>query len=307
MRLLIPRIVFGVERDGEFPRVDPAEARRRLERQITRLGEFIRQVWTAAAQRRNVRRTGAYLRGINEEGRITMEFESDGDVNMSGSVEVFNTAEHAHIVEDGHSAYHLPSVIDWSKGKIKRSKAGVRYMHVPFTHSAHASPERAAAQGLTTATIKSMMPPEVYNRAKRLAPTRQMRIGPQYGPDGQYKQADGYHGGGQALRVGAGPNMRRDSKTGALYQSQRGEYKVPGSGTNPAWATPKYEGLRRAKTRSGSRYYTIRTMTEDSQGWHIPAMAGKHVARDVATFLRSGPGRQVIEDRILGALQGGAS
>ena len=127
-------------------------------------GQWVRGTWTRVAQGLDVRATGAYIRGIQDEGRVEVVSETldetDGRSQLEIVVAVTNTAPHASLVEEGHSAFHLPDKIDWARmaGRIKRTKDGRPYIHIPFRHRAYAGAEERAAGGYTTATIRAMMP-----------------------------------------------------------------------------------------------------------------------------------------------------
>lgn len=303
---------FGVVVKGDMPAPDLAKARIALEREMRAVGTLIQQTWVAVAQRRQVSRTGAYIAAITRDGSITISMMGD-EHRLTGEVTVTNDAPHARIVEEGHGAFHLPDRINWAGAKVKTSQSGRRYMHIPFRHFAYASPAKAADDGLSNHTIRQMMPPSVYNRAKRLKVSTPLLQGPQFDAQGRYRAADRYQWG-RRLGVSSGGTMRQDPSTGQFYEHQRGEKTIPNvrmrSGerdarTNPAWASPKHEGMFRTPRRSGtgSRYFTIRTITEDSPGWNIPALAGKHIAADVATVLRTPQGIEALRRRMIAAVR----
>jgi len=313
MMPVVPMPSFGVQVSGEFPAPDLARARMALEAEMRSVGTFIQQLWVAVAQRRDVNRTGAYLDGIKREGAITISMTGD-EHRLSGEVTVTNDAPHARFVEDGHGAYHLPDRINWAGAKVKiSSKTGRRYMHIPFRHFAYAKPKKATDSGLSTHTIKQMMPPTVYNRAEQLKASTQLLQGPQYDTKGRYHAADKYEWGDR-LHVSGSEGFKVDPKVSQPFEHQRSAHTVPnvrmsdgsiGQRTNPAWQAPKHEGMFRTPRQpgGGSRYYTIRTITQDSPGWNIPARAGKHIAADVATILRTPEGIAALRRRMVAAVQ----
>jgi hypothetical protein len=318
MMLSIPMPHFGVQVKGSMPQPDLQRARQALEREMRAVGTLIQQTWVAVAQKRDVNRTGAYLAAIQRDGAVTVRLMGD-EFRLTGEVKVTNDAPHARIVEEGHGAFHLPDRINWAGAKVKVSKSGRRYMHIPFRHFAYATPEKRVAGGLSTHTLKQMMPKSIYNRAQRLKVSTPLLQGPQHDAQGRYRAADRYKWGGrlrvgQSASMGATGDFRQDPKTGEYYEHQRGQRSIPnvrmadgsiGRRENPAWQAPKHEGMFRTKRPSGrgSRYFTIRTITQDSPGWNIPALAGKHIAADVATILRTPQGIEKLRRRMIAAVR----
>ena len=252
---------------------------------VLQVAQAIQATWVGVAQRLKIRASGAYIAGITGDGsvRIIQNATSEGGV-ISAVVDVVATAPHSKIVEDGHVAFHLPSKINWATSpRVKYSKKGVPYLNIPFSHSAYASPEKAEAQGLTTATLRRMMPVEVYNEAKRLTRTVRQKVGPIYDAKGQFLAADRYSRGGRLI---GGPSSGFfQSKTGALFENRRGARAVSRGMVNPAWQSSKFSGLFKGGPKGHSEYTTIRTITPNSPGWNIPAKQGLGVARMVASVV----------------------
>jgi len=290
--------IEGASWDDMTPDLDTMK--RAFNRGALRAAQYIQGTWISAAHAMQISDRGGYINGIQAEGRLEVE-----QVAMSGSVwsvvfSVTNTAKHASIVEDGHPAFHLPSVVNWGKatGRIKKSADGVRYMHVPFRHYAFKEPGARRDGGQTRTALRNMMPRDIYLTAKRqLSHHKRLGVGPVYRtmPSGkrQYVQADRYvrpktphrraldrsHvrtgialGGGQGAH-----NMSVDERRTARLVGKNKH----GPMVNPAWSASKFHGMFKTGTRRHTTYMTIRTMTENSQGWNIPARQGKYVARRV--------------------------
>lgn len=307
----LPMPAFGVELKGKIPTPDLAKARADLEVVMRSVGTMIQQAWIRTATKRRINRTGAYLAGVTRQDAIQITMH--GDVtSFSGVVTVTNNAPHARIVEDGHSAFHLPSRINWGGAKVKTGKTGRKYMHIPFRHYTPASAAETKAKGLSDHTVKHMMPSEVYAQAKQLTASARLLQGPQHNPQGQYIAADKYKWG-ERLQGMQRAGFAQDAHSGELYESQRSSRTVPNvrmndgttqTRTNPGWQAPKHEGMFRTKRNGGgSRYFTIRTITQDSTGWNIPALVGKHVAADVATTLRTPKGMELLRKRMVDAVK----
>lgn len=290
-------------------------------------GQWVRGTWTVVAQGLNVRRSGEYLRGIQDNGivRVVKEGMVAGGEGHEGLyeviVEVVNTARHASIVEEGHAAFHLPDKIDWSNssGRIKRTKDGRAYIHVPFRSRAYADAETRESQGLTVATIKAMMPEQIYAKAKRLSYTQKLGVGPIRSPSGQWVAADRYKWGGRVDRSGSrpmfimgGPGVGAGGPGEPGYEEHRGARLIGRDGNgapliNPAWGSSKYHGLFKAGSKGHSQYMTIRTVTPDSPGWNIPAQQGLFIAARVAQAAESSDElRQIVLDGMLSVLEASA-
>lgn len=364
MRFPIIHIEFDgmdvLQRHSQIPQVA-------LNRSAMLGAEWIRALWINLAQRMDIRQTGAYVRGLQTEGSIRVVSSQRTGHIYEVVIEVVATAPHSSIVEEGHAAFHLPSKINWSAttGRVKRSKDGTPYMHIPFRHRAFATPEQADAQGLTRATRRAMMPEEIYSQAKRLQYVRPQNVGPIYrfpatqhglrhDPElsqvmhtagtmprshgaytsagggvqqlaGRFQQADRYNWpkgargrldrshtrpsiiGGDA-RAGIQPG---GSGWGGAVEEHRGARLVgkDSSGNpmiNPAWKSSKFHGLFKSGGKGHSQYMTIRTITPNSEGWHIPAQMGRFVAARVAAEANVNPAlRDLVVEPIIAALRGG--
>lgn len=318
----IPPLVFELEVD-DIDRLDVVEYDRlvaALRRGALYAGEWVRGTWVEVASTLNVRASGEYLRGIESAGtvRIASErLEAEGAV-LEIVVEVTNNARHASFVEEGHGAFHLPDHINWSAagGRIKRTKAGVPYIHVPFRHRAYAAAGTRERQGMTPATTRSMMPQEVYQRAKALTYTRKLGVGPIRREGGQWVAADRYAWGRRLDRSGTrpqfnmgGPGVGGGGPGEPGFEEHRGVRLIGrdrnGSPLiNPAWGGSKFHGMFKSGAPGHSQYMTIRTLTRDSPGWNIPAVAGLYIGAKVAANAGTNPRLQeLVRGTILAAME----
>lgn len=293
-----------------------------IERALLMGGELARGVWIRVAQGLDLHDTGAYIRGIAVDGRVAVV---DPEVDLvagrwAATLTVTNTAPHASIVEDGHAAFHLPSRINWSGPRVKRTKKGTPYLHIPFRHFAFVAPSARADKGTTRKALRSMMPKHVYELAKnRLGHVRPLRVGPILSASGQFLAADRYAQPTQRhmrrldrSHIGAGITLGAAGTTGARaegFEERRGERQVGrsrhGPLTNPEWSASKFHGLFKSGGPRHTTYMTVRTITPRSKGWNIPAQVGHGVARRVGQELASGNEfRDVVADAFASALGG---
>ncbi|MFA5801217.1 MAG: hypothetical protein WC911_01940 [Thermoleophilia bacterium] len=251
-----------------------------LESATWRTAQWMRNQWADQAQRMGVHDTGAYLRGIREDGMIVPVSSNLADPSaamFAVVLDVVNTAKHAQAVEEGSMAFHMPDRVDWARsGRVKVSKKGVPYIHVPFRHYTH------AASGSTATALRSMMTKEITAEAKTLDRRLALGAGFQHTPEGQFVAVDKYRWAGLS-------DKKRITRPGASVGDPewRGAKHVAFGMVNPAWKSSKYEGLMKTDPEKHTNYMTIRTMTRDSPGWNIPAKAGKWVARTTAQITES--------------------
>ncbi len=273
-------------------------------------GQWLQGLWIRIAQERDIRRSGEYIRGIQEQGRI--EVSGDG---FDLLIEITNTCGHASIVEDGHAAFSMVAAINWSGGSVKHGAKGP-YLHIPFRHSAYASSARADAQGLTMGTRRAMMPEDIYRKAKRLQYRQRLNVGRQYDASGRFVAADRY--AWQHPNVKAGRRMHRGEVSAAFTMGGPGVDLDGWAGSyerrstrlvgrdhngnpliNPTWKQSKFEGLFKTGAPRHSEYMTIRTITPRSEGWNIPAQAGHGIARTLASIA---PGSEALNTVISSAM-----
>lgn len=282
-----------------------------VQRGMQKSAQLVQQVWVARAQQLDIRQTGEYIRGLTGEGSVEVIKPAGPDASgaVVGTIAVVATAPHSAIVEDGHAAFHLPSKINWSGARVKVGKNG-KYMHIPFRHSAFADEATQQANGYTRATIKSMLPQDVYTAAANLKRTIKRNEGPFYDGD-QFKAADAYNKGERLKRgaVQAGFTVGGDGKVRVERMPSRtvGFIRSPMGGkltlVNPEWKSSRYEGLMKSGPKGHSQYLTIRTITPNSKGWNIPAQEGKGIGRIVAR--ECGPEvEEIVGDEIVAALRG---
>lgn len=251
-----------------------------LDQGLILMANAIRDAWVMLAQRVGVRNTGGYIAGLRADGavRVVQPPRLTGGI-IDAVIEVEATAPHSQIVEDGHAAFHMPSKVDWTGPRVKVSKSGVRYLHIPFRHTANVSDAEMEAKGYTTASRKSMMPAQIYDMASKLARTMPQKVGPIRGKDGAFKQADRYAWGERLTNVSRANWL---SSPQGNVENRRGERTVARKMVNPEWGSSKFEGMFKSGGQGHSQYMTIRTMTENSPGWHIPAQHGHGLARKIA-------------------------
>ncbi len=275
------------------------------------LADEVRETWGEVALRSGIR-SGTYRDSIQPP-----ELERLGSTSSAIIVgmTIENTWPVAVFFEDGRAAFHLPSRIDWSGPKVKRTKKGTPYMHIPFGHRPFATEKEMTRAGYTTATRKQLMPADITAAAKNLRPREPLKAGPQYDAQGQYLQADLYRWGGrpgQPTRLpegtGDGPIVIGPDGKPQNRNDRRGPTQVAGRIrgrpiTNPGWVSSRYSGLFKTGGQGHEHYMTIRTITPNSQGWNIPAMPGLGIARKVSADLRANA-QNDFDDLLLKALGG---
>ncbi len=277
--------------------------------------DYVRGLWINVAQDCGAHDIGQYIEGIRGASAEIVEGPAGPEAGVFDiELSMTNNAKHASIVEDGHQAFHLPSRINWSGGKVKQGKHGP-YLHIPFRHTAHVSPEEAIAKGYTRSAMSRMMPSDVYAAARKLKSTARQNVGPVRSGTGQFMAFDRYNWGGRLHRGDVGTGLR--GVDGSLHRERRGETTIrPGSMrpggraaiVNPEWQASKFEGVFKAGGGRGrhSQYMTIRTITPNSKGWNIPAQVGRGVVRQVAANLSSDPYlNELLRAAIEAAVSGG--
>jgi len=179
---------------------------------------------------------------------------------MKGPYEAEIVSDYKYVedIESGRPARDLKAMLNTSR-KVRISKKGVRYLIIPFRHNTPGNTALAPA-----------MPPEVYAKAKRLAPSS--IIGHDWRVSGGSWGAASYQGGATAV-------SRK-----YLWGGKLGKRVGPVQGKNQR---DIYAGMYRFKeSTGGSQYLTFRTMSDKSTGWIIPAKPGLFIAQAVADSLQ---------------------
>lgn len=290
------RLDIQIDLSGDAPEPDMGAMLRAFNAGALLGGQFLQGVWIRVAGEMDIRSSGAYIRGISENGRIEIipdNRNGPGSTTWDVVIEVTNTAPHASIIEDGHAAFSMVDAINWNgAGRIKRTADGRPYLHIPFRHAAYQSAAARASSGMTTTTLRSMMPENIYAKAKNLKRTQRLGVGPVYSPSGQFLAADRYRWGGRLDRSGTSPAIIVGHNSETTYEEHRGARLIGkdrkgNAMVNPAWQNSKFHGMFKTGGEGHSQYMTIRTITPDSKGWNIPAMAGLGVARRVGAVVAS--------------------
>jgi hypothetical protein len=166
-------------------------------------------------------------------------------------------------IESGRPPRDLKVMLNTSL-KVRVSKAGRRYLIIPFRHN---TPGNTA--------LGRAMPKEVYQSARELAPSRIVGQGRRLSGTGAWDvntkkpatvRARKYVWGG---RLAAEPEykLRKDHKTDPFNGMVRFDTKTPGG-------------------KRYSTYMTFRVMAEGSRGWIVPAKPGLFIAKAVAESLQ---------------------
>lgn len=251
-------------------------------------GETVKTAWILAAQRAGLHDRGSYIAGIQAAAVVVGELSEHGDI-WEVITTITNDSDHAGFVENGHPAYRLSERINWSGPKVRTSAAGRPYLRIPFRSYAHQDQGAQAASGMTPTAQRAMMPRDIYARARALDPTIQGLV-----PGSRTRTITSWGG-----RLSTGP---------ATLTSRPRDARVIGTASdgspiiNSRWKSSQYEGMFRSPMKGGgSSYHTIRTITPDSTGWGIPAVAGRHVAENLAQLLPSDAGLAAL---LVDVLQG---
>jgi hypothetical protein len=185
------------------------------------------------------------------------------------SCAVANTAPYAKALEDGRAGFHLPSAIDWGaaqgRGTAKVSKAGRRYLRVPFRHYTPGG----AAGGLSSGRGRAMMPASVHRDALTALRGDRTR---REARDAAARLAE------------AGPRLSRPYSLPGFPAALRARALQVEGMPGYTWRSPLYAGMRRREQvnpvtgNTSGVFQTLRTLTEDSVGWYIPPFGGFHFA-----------------------------
>lgn len=155
---------------------------------------------------------------------------------------------------------------------VRVSRAGNRYLSVPFSHSA--------------AAIKALGGSSALRAAQQLAPTTTTM-----GPNGRSTSW------GARLGAGHAPNLRpTGTPSGAtLFDPHRGAMRVPGAlhahATDPLHGLVRVQTQYQGSTSSQSEYRTFRTISENGKPWWSPGQRARRLADAVVARLPTILGR----------------
>ncbi|ENW4943687.1 hypothetical protein ACFLMW_003838 [Salmonella enterica] len=189
----------------------------------------------------------------------SISWKMNGD--FSGYVEA--TYKYAKEIEEGRPSRDLKRMLGTSL-KVRRTKAGTRFLVIPFRHNLKNMPPALAAQAqaLTASKVTGMT---------------QRRSG----------EITGF--GMKPAKVQT-PFLSNPKTHGPMMVNQA-QYKWGNRiaagffGPNPKGKVDIAAGMVRMDTSSGkqksSAFMTFRIMSEKSQGWIVPPQPGQWIARDV--------------------------
>lgn len=183
----------------------------------------------------------AYLGSIHWEMTGPMEALVWSDYGLAGEI------------EEGRPARDMKLCLPTAR-KARQSKAGVRYLIIPFRHG-------------VPGTLKNPMPPEIHEEASQLAMSRVTGVGRRISASGKVVPQLRYRWAQEGGRLPAGLADK----------------------LKPHHVADPYAGMVRMDTSSGkqkrSAYLTFRTMSAKSSGWIVPAKPGLYLAKGVADAL----------------------
>ncbi|ENQ1546118.1 hypothetical protein ACEOHC_003930 [Salmonella enterica] len=191
----------------------------------------------------------------------SISFQMTGD--FSGVVQA--SYKYAKEIEEGRPARDLKRMLGTSL-KVRRTKAGTRFLVIPFRHN-----------------IKNM-PPALYAQAKALEASKV--TGMTQRRSGEITDLSPKFG----MRPAKVQNhFLSNPKTRGPMMVKQAQYKWGGRiaagffGPNPKGKTDIAAGMVRMDTSAGgaksSAYMTFRIMSEKSQGWVVPQQPGQFLAR----------------------------
>lgn len=177
--------------------------------------------------------------------------------SMTGqfSAVVEATYQYAEQIENGRPARDLKAMLGYSL-KVRRSKDGNRYLYIPFRHntpgSSHAMPDSvyAMAKVMTPSTITGLKSRESGTGAYNIQTKQKLML-----PQNVYKWGD-------RLPSGMGQKIKPEHHSDPYAGMVRFNTSTPGGSKS-------------------STYLTIRTMSEKSKGWIVPAQPGQKIAEGV--------------------------
>ena len=226
---------------------------------VARLADKGQEMWQAYAAggplpdgKRIHSRSGTYLKSI--------QVRQLGEL----SYEVYSDLPYADAIERGSPARDLKRMLDTS-AKVRMSKAGKRYLIIPF---------RWGTPG-TTGFGANVMPTAVHEIARALAPSRVIGMG---------SRVSGHGGYDVVTRKPMTVAQRRYSWGDRLQASAISAAGVHGTPQRRMAGMVKMQGHDQKGSKQTS-YLTFRNMVEGSPGWLAPARDGLWPARTVARKL----------------------
>lgn len=170
---------------------------------------------------------------------------------------------YAEQIENGRPARDLKAMLGASL-KVRRSKAGNRYLYIPFRHNIPGSD-----------AIGQAMPKSVYAMAKQMTPSVITGIKSRESGTGAYN----IHSKGKMMVP------QNVYAWGDKLPSGMGQKIKPEHHSDPYAGMVKFNTSTPGGAKS-STYLTFRVMSEKSQGWIVPAQPGQHIAKNVADEMR---------------------
>jgi hypothetical protein len=166
-------------------------------------------------------------------------------------------------IENGRPARDLKIMLDTSM-KVRVSKAGKRYLIIPFRHNTPGQNAWGPA-----------MPAEIYASARDLEPSRIVGHGQRLSGTGAWD-----------IQTKAPAKVRQRKYVWGGRLGAEADYR-----TNPTHKSSSFAGMVKfaAKAPGGetsSTYLTFRVMSEGSRGWIVPAKPGLGIAKAVAESLQ---------------------
>lgn len=248
---------FQVPAGSPLPRTFPA-----LTAAIETVAADAQRRWVAYASgaplpdgRRINSRTGAYARSIQMIRKSDLEYR------------VESRARQAQPIESGTRAYDLKQMLRTS-AKVRLTKAGKRYLVIPFRHGTPGS-----------VGFASTMPEHVHELARALTASRVKGTA-------RVPNVIGLHDARTRMPVMV---TRRAYTWGDRLPAGLSSKRASHHRTDP------YAGLARFDAPQGrhSQFLTFRVMSEDSRGWIRAAQPGYWPARTVAREIE-GPARRLF-------------
>lgn len=191
----------------------------------------------------------------------SISWKMTGD--FSGYVEA--TYKWAKEIEEGRPSRDLKRMLGTSL-KVRRTKAGARFLVIPFTHK-----------------VKNM-PPQLYAQAKALEASQV--TGMSRRKSGEITEMSPRYGMRPAKVQTAflsNPKTRGPAMVKQAQYAWGGRIGAGYFGPNPKGKTDIAAGMVRFNTSAGagksSKYMTFRIMHEKSKGWIVPQQPGQFIAR----------------------------